>query len=138
MVSSIWSNTLLKDEIKKGKKVNIKHKIPTEETHELAIDIYETENRVFVVAPLAGVKSSDLEISVDESTIFIEGIRKNPFEDHSEFLYSSECFWGRFERKFTLPSFVDTRDMTATFRNGILLIEAVRIAPSGVKRIKIN
>lgn len=142
MASSFWSNALIADTAEEREtttqRIAIKHNIPTEETHELAVDIYETEDRVYVVAPLAGVKSSDLEISVNEDHIHIRGNRRNPFEEHSDKLYSSECFWGKFERRLTLPKSVDTRDVSATFRNGILLLEAPRIAPAGERKIKIN
>lgn len=142
MVTSFWSNRLVTEEeemqTEAPQRVAIKHNIPTEETHELAVDIYETEDRVYVVAPLAGVKSSDLEISVDADQLFVRGMRRNPFEEYNDKLYSSECFWGKFERKLTLPSSVDTRSLSATFRNGILLIEAPRVAPSGVRRIHVN
>lgn len=123
-----------------AKTIPIKHEPPSnsESIHELAIDIYQTEDRIYIVIPLAGVRSSDIEISVNEQTINIKGKRKNPFEDHLETLYSSECFWGNFERTFTLPSSTDTRAMSSTFRSGILLIEAPRVAPSGVRLIKIN
>lgn len=141
MASSFWSNALLSDPVEEREttqRIAIKHNIPTEETHELAVDIYETEDRVYVVAPLAGVRSTDLEISVNEDHIHIRGNRRNPFEDHNDKLYSSECFWGKFERRLTLPKSVDTRDVSATFRNGILLLEAPRIAPAGERKIKIN
>lgn len=146
MASSFWSSTLtgdddtstISDEIVQDDHIAIKRSIPSEETHELAIDIYETEERVYVVAPLAGVKSKDISISIDEATVHIKGSRINPFEEHENKLYSSECFWGKFERKFTLPNSVDTRDISATFRNGVLLIEASRIAPAGSRNISIH
>ena len=151
MASSFWSNSLLTDEMdsetiektleqdtEKTERVAIKHSVPTEETHELAVDVYETDERVYVVAPLAGVKSTDLEISVNEDQVLVKGLRKNPFEEHADKLYSSECFWGKFERRLTLPKSVDTRDISATFRNGILLIESPRITPTGSRKVKIN
>lgn len=142
MVSSFWSTSITDEEVtttpSQTQRIAIKHSIPKEEVHELAVDIYETEDRVYIVAPLAGVRSTDIEITVNETQASIKGLRQNPFEEHESKLFTSECFWGKFERKFTLPSSVDTRDMTASFRNGILLIEAPRIAPSGVRRVKIN
>ncbi len=143
-MSNFWNSAITKDEedIKTDnhpQRVTIKHKvIPSEEAHELAIDIYETEDKIYIVAPIAGVKGTDIEILIEEDVAFIKGNRKNPFKEYEESLYSSECFWGNFERKFTLPKSVDTREISATFRNGILLIEAPRISPAGVKKIKIN
>ncbi|PCI24115.1 hypothetical protein COB57_05990 [Candidatus Peregrinibacteria bacterium] len=152
MASSFWMSSLLKED----KDSNTSQEVETKETelvervpvhqkdaqeeisHELAIDIYEREDRVFVVVPIAGVKQSDVYISVGGMVVTIEGERKNPFAEHKASLYSSECFWGKFERSFTLPSFVDTREMQATIRNGILLIEAQRISPSGVRKVHIR
>lgn len=141
MASSFWTNTLSKDFEKisesSGEKVRISHK-EMEEIHELAIDIYEGIEYVSVVVPIAGVQASDIEISVDENIVKIKGNRKNPYDEISNQLYSGECFWGSFSREFSLPSSVDTREMQASFRNGILFIKAPRIAPSGIRRIQIN
>ncbi|HPO06292.1 MAG TPA: Hsp20/alpha crystallin family protein [Candidatus Gracilibacteria bacterium] len=146
MLSNFWSAALEAETDEKGvetnvpKKVTIKHQVAEkeEEVQELAVDIYTTEDRIYIVTPLAGVRSPDLEIGVDENVVTISGIRRNPFEEQKEAMYSSECFWGKFERKLSLPAYVDTRDISATFRNGILLIEAPRIAPAGNRRVKIN
>ncbi len=148
MITNFWNeatvdenNTELSGKLSLSKvsKVKVKNEGKTQEpSHELAIDVYETETNVFVVVPLAGVKSADLDVVINENVIHITGERKNPFEEYEDKIYSSECFWGKFERKFTLPTSVDTRNMMATFRNGILLVEADRVAPSGVKRLAIS
>ena len=148
MITNFWNDEVEQDKneklswkltLSKVKKVKIKQEnSKIEASHELAIDVYETETNVFVVVPLAGVKSADLDVVINENVIHITWERKNPFDEYSDKLYSSECFWGKFERKFTLPTSVDTRNMMATFRNGILLIEADRVAPSWVKRLSIS
>jgi len=141
MASSFWNTALSSDEtsVEAPHKISIKQQnIPQEEVHELAVDIYETEEKIYIVVPLAGVQSRDINISIDEDVLNVQGIRRNPFEEHESALYSSECFWGKFERQLTLPSSVDTRRMSASFRNGILLVEAERTSPSGSRSIKIS
>jgi HSP20 family protein len=146
MASSFWTNNLSEkleqiksSEDKKVMRVAIKNQSKkTDDIHELALDIYETEEKVYILAPIAGVNNEDIEIEVDENTLIIRGTRKNPFYEENESLYLSECYWGDFERKITLPSSVDTRDMNAYFKNGILYIEAFRIAPSGKRRILVR
>ena len=146
MPSSFWNNTLteekntgnIENNFIPEERIHIKRNIPTEDMHELAIDIYESDDKIHIIAALAGVKSKDISISIDAETIFISGSRTNPFKEYEDKLYSSECFWGKFERKFTLPSSADTRNISATFRNGILLIEASRITPAGERQIIIH
>ena len=141
MPKPFWSQMVSQDEndvVSQPERVAVKRSHADEDIHELAIDIYEKEDKVLVVVPLAGVKATDIDIIVDGDSICIKGMRNNPFEELSPYLYSTECYWGQFERRFALPSYTDTRDLSATFRNGILLLEASRIAPGGARKIHIR
>src|SRR6185503_14221222 len=75
----------------------------------LAVDIYEQDDYYIIKALLAGVRMSDLDIEVDDRTVTIRGMRRNPDEIGEDRYYLQECYWGEFSRSVTLPVPVDAR-----------------------------
>ena len=87
----------------------------------LAVDIYEQDNYYIIKAALAGVRMSDLDIEVDDRTITIRGIRRNPDTIADDRYYLQECYWGEFSRSVTLPFSVDPKKIRATFNKDCIL-----------------
>jgi HSP20 family protein len=102
------------------------------ETHEahaesgmvnLPIDMFENNGALVIVAPLAGVTLSEIQLSVEDDILNISGARKKPYESVSdENSMIDECFWGDFSRSIVLPEPVKTTDISATLKNGILTV----------------
>ena len=69
---------------------------------QLAVDVYQTENELVIQSAIAGVKSEDLDISLEGDVITISGERKKPFEEKEDY-FSQECYWGKFSRQIILP-----------------------------------
>jgi len=111
--------------------------IPDEEEGRLSVDVYQTENEIVIVAPIAGVEPNDIDISLNGDMITIKGKRKiNPKENEVDYLYQ-ECFWGNFSRAIILPCEIDSEKVKATFKEGILKIRLPKIQKEKVKKIKI-
>lgn len=96
-----------------------------EEEHEegqLSVDVYETDKKIIIKSPIAGVKPENLDIAINNDMLTIRGERKQE-EDISEddYLYR-ECYWGAFSRSIILPAEVDTNSIEAELKNGILTI----------------
>ncbi len=67
-----------------------------EEVPQLTVDVYRDEESIYVVSTVAGGNPKDLDISVENNTLSIKGIRKKPYSDASVTLLLEECFWGEF------------------------------------------
>ncbi len=92
------------------------------EAAELAVDIYETKNEFIVESPIAGISKKDLDIFVDKGMLVIKGQRENyKVEDNKNYLYK-ECYWGKFSRKIILPDYVESSEIEAELKNGLLVI----------------
>ncbi len=90
---------------------------------ELVVDVYETEKEVVVESAIAGVTAEELDISLEQDILIIKGERKDPAESDKEKNYFvKECFFGPFEKEIILPKEVDTTQIKAKMKNGLLII----------------
>ena len=89
---------------------------------ELSIDVFHDRNNVYIQSTVAGVKPSDLEISVHHDMVTIRGERKNEHQAVSDDYFCRECFWGRFSRSVILPFNVQTDKIEAELTDGILTV----------------
>ncbi len=88
---------------------------------QVAIDVYEYDNYYIIKAPIAGVKMSDLDIEVNDSSITIRGSRRQKDTIPENQYYVQECYWGDFSRTVRLPCSIDPRKVKATFNKECIL-----------------
>lgn len=98
---------------------------------QLAIDVYQTPNKIIIKSTIAGVKPEDLKISLHHDLLSIKGHRHfNEQVNDDDYLFK-ECYWGNFSRSIILPAEVDTKKIEAVLENGILTValEKVKTEP---------
>jgi HSP20 family protein len=115
---------------------NIKEKSWSKKCGELAIDVYSTEDHIFIQAPISGVKKEDLEIVTENDIVIIKGKRERPQKKEIKEFYTKECFYGNFRRELILPEETDPSRIEANIEEGILTIEIPKIERE--KRRKID
>lgn len=105
---------------------------------ELALDIYQTGKEIIVIAPIAGVKESNLQVIISDEVLTIKG--KRIFDENiaQENYFTKECFWGTFSRTIVLPENIDTGKIVANFKDGILVIKIPKTAKVKTKVISIK
>jgi HSP20 family protein len=87
-------------------------------------DVYEVEGAIHVKIEIAGVHEEDLEIAVDKNLLRVSGRRREEIPNAARASYHlMEIRYGSFERVFGLPAKLDLDAITATYRDGFLLIE---------------
>ena len=102
------------------------------------LDISESENEVTIRAEIPGVDPEDLDISVSGDYLTLSGEKKEETEEEEENFYRSERRFGQFRRQVALPSFVDKEDVSAEYKNGILVIKLKKTAEAKPRRIPVN
>lgn len=105
---------------------------------QLAVDVYETPTQLIVQAPIAGIVKSDLDVSISDNTLSIQGSRKSGAEDHNANYYVQECYWGQFARTITLPVSVKEDEVEAVLKDGVLTIIFNKLEQNTVKKIEIK
>jgi HSP20 family protein len=103
-----------------------------------AVDIYETDHDLVLKAELPGIDPKDLEIRVENGTLYLKGERKHESEVKEENYHRIERAYGSFVRSFTLPSSVNTEDVKAEYKDGVLTLTMAKREEAKPKTIKIN
>lgn len=109
-----------------------------EEEGQLAIDAFQDDDSVTIMAPIAGVKVEDLEISITDEVVTIKGARKNDQEIDRQSYFVQECYWGNFMRSYILPVSVDAAKADAHLRNGILVIRIPKQEKTKTRVLKVE
>ena len=93
-----------------------------EEEGQLSIDVYQTAKSIIVKSTIAGVKSNDIDISINNDMLTIRGKRQMTEEIKTENYLFKECYWGSFSRSIILPVEIIPEKIDASLENGILTI----------------
>ncbi|MGE0814865.1 MAG: Hsp20/alpha crystallin family protein [Vicinamibacterales bacterium] len=87
------------------------------------VDIYETADKTLVLkAELPEMKREDIAVTVERGTLTISGDRAWPADVAREGVQRVERPYGRFTRRFALPGSVDTAQVAADYRDGVLTV----------------
>ncbi len=101
-----------------------------------AVDIFETENAITLLADMPGVKSDDLTIDLRESVLTLEGEAKNP-ETQGEAGIIREYPIGKYYRQFTLSEVVDQAKIDATLKDGVLRLTLPKVEKATPRKITV-
>ncbi|MDO4742153.1 MAG: Hsp20/alpha crystallin family protein [Candidatus Saccharibacteria bacterium] len=91
---------------------------------QLAVDVYETADKLIVKARTAGISKSDLDVSISDNILTISGVLSGGDEDQISHWHIQECYWGEFSRTIALPVQVreDEESVKAELKDGVLTI----------------
>lgn len=103
-----------------------------------AVDIYETDQDVVLKAELPGVDPKDVEIRVEDGTLYLKGQRKFENEVKEENYHRVERSYGSFTRSFALPSSVNSEKAKAEYKDGLLTLTLPKREEAKPKTIQIN
>jgi HSP20 family protein len=104
---------------------------------QLAVDVYETKDKLVVKARTAGVNKHDLDVSISDNTLSIRGTLSAGNEDDVENYFVQECYWGEFSRSIALPVPVKEDEIEAVLKDGVLTISFTKLKQDSVKKIQV-
>ena len=107
---------------------------------QLAVDVYETADKLVIKARTAGIKKSDLNVSIHDSILTISGVVSGGEDDQTTRWHIQECYWGEFSRTIALPVPVrdDENSVKAELRDGVLTITFEKEKVETEKIIHVN
>jgi len=110
-----------------------------EEIGQISLDVLENKESIYILAPVAWIELSEIDISVHDTTLTISGERPKPkeFFDPSLEMKNNECFWGKFLRNIILPDNMDFSQIKAVMENNLLVIHIPKIRFDS-QSVKIN
>lgn len=104
---------------------------------QLAVDVYETKEKLIVKARTAGVNKNDLDVSISDNQLTIRGTLSSGTEDGVENYFLQECYWGEFSRTIALPVPVKEEEIEAVLKDGVLTIGFGKVQQDTVKKIQV-
>ncbi len=104
---------------------------------ELAVDVYETDEKLVVKARTAGVNKEDLDVSISDGILTISGTLSSGDETDATNWHIQECYWGEFSRTLALPVSVKEDEVEAVLKDGVLTISFSKIKQEQAKKIQV-
>lgn len=104
---------------------------------QLAVDVYETKEKLVVKGRVAGVNKNELDVSISDNTLTVRGTLSAGNEDNVENYFLQECYWGEFSRSIVLPVAVKEEEIEAVLKDGVLTISFAKQKQDTVKKIQV-
>src|SRR3989344_4573976 len=105
---------------------------------DLAVDVYEEKGNVVAKMSLPGIKSDELDVSIEDDMLTISGRREEEREVDKKDYYSKEIRRGSFSRTVSLPKSVDAGRAEAKYENGELVVTMPVVAGAKEKAAKVK
>ena len=102
-----------------------------------ATDVYETEEGLTLVMEMPGVSREDLEVSLENGVLRVEGRLDFAKYERLEPVYT-EYNVGHYTRSFSLSDTVDQENITASLDDGVLTLTLPKSAAARPRRIEIH
>ena len=92
------------------------------------VDLSETQEALMLKAEMPGIEPKDLQLTIENGIITLQGEKRNESEEKGERYYRTERNYGTFVRSLRLPANVDATKVTALFKNGVLTVTMPKAA----------
>ena len=102
------------------------------------IDVIEKDDNILLRAELPGLSEEDVEITVENRHLTIQGEKKFEHEESEGNYRRLESRYGSFYRSFSLPNTVDQERIDARFAKGVLEIELPKAEQAKPKKISVK
>jgi HSP20 family protein len=103
-----------------------------------AVDVQETEKEYLIKADPPDVKKEDVKVELLDGALTIEGERQQEKEEKGKKFHKIEREYGKFLRRFALPTEVDPSKVQAEFKNGVLNVHLPKSAAAKPKAVAVK
>ncbi len=103
-----------------------------------AIDVSEEKDSYTIKADLPGIKKEDVHLAFENGVLTIEGERKDETEKNDKNYHRVERSYGRFVRSFNLGTGIDSNNIQANYKDGVLGILIPKKPETKPKSIEIK
>lgn len=102
------------------------------------VEIKEKNKHYTVCAEVPGMKESDINVTLEDNCLILQGERKSESKKEEEGFYSSEFSYGSFYRSIPLDEEVNPDTVKASYKDGLLTIDLDKVKESSHKTKKIQ
>lgn len=102
------------------------------------IEVKESDKTYTVSAELPGMKEDDINVTLKENTLVIEGEKKSESKKEEKGFFRSEFQYGSFYRAIPLDTDVDSKNVDASYKYGLLTVTLNKLKESAERTHKIQ
>ena len=102
------------------------------------LDMIDRKNEILLRADLPGLDRQDIQLSVENGVLTLQGSRQKETEEKDDDCYAMERWAGAFARSIALPQGLDPDRVEASFKNGVLEIRVPKTKEAKGKKIDIK
>ena len=102
-----------------------------------AVDIFETEKEITLLADMPGVTAKDLNIDLHDNVLTLDGEVKSP-EGDEEADVIREYRTGKYYRQFTLSQVIDQAKINAELKDGVLRLGLAKVEAATPRKIAVK
>ncbi len=88
--------------------------------YEVPTEVFHTGDRIVVRMDLPGVNPDDVEVTVQESTLVINGKREFPYKTEDVRFVRRGTFYGEFTQRVSMGKGLNTEEISARYDSGVL------------------
>ena len=103
-----------------------------------AVDMFDDDDKIVIKAELPGMEKKDISVDIENRVLTLSGERNYDNEVKEENYYRRERATGRFKRVFNLPADVDSDQIKADFKDGVLKVEIPKPEEQKPKQITVH
>jgi HSP20 family molecular chaperone IbpA len=101
------------------------------------VDIFETENKITLLADMPGVVPNNLSIDLRDNTLTLEG-DISPVDAQNEEMVYTEYSTGRYYRQFSLSEVIDQARIDAQLRDGVLRLSLPKVEKATPRKVTVK
>jgi HSP20 family protein len=103
-----------------------------------AVDIQETDTEYVIKADLPEVKKEEVKVEFADGVLTVEGERRLEKEEKGKKFHKIEREYGKFVRRFALPTEVDAGRLSAEFKEGVLNVHLPKSADAKPRAVTVK
>ncbi|MCD6364284.1 MAG: Hsp20/alpha crystallin family protein [Planctomycetes bacterium] len=103
-----------------------------------AIDVTQNDEAFVITAEVPGLSADDIKLSAEDNTLTIAGEKKDSQEHREQNHCIVERRFGSFERKISLPSDIDSDNIQAECKDGVLTVMLGKAAGAKVIHVPVR
>jgi len=101
-------------------------------------NLSETDTGYEVSIDLPGLSAEEIEVELKHGDLWITGERKQETEEKGKTYHCTESHFGKFQRVVRLGDDVDSKQVDAQYRDGVLRVVVPKLSESGTKRVEVK
>ena len=104
------------------------------------LDIKQSDKEITITADIPGMDKKDVNVSISDNLLTIEGERTGEHRSEENGYVCVERSFGSFKRRLQLPQDTEAENITAEYKQGVLVLHIPRREPqkNEVKKISIS